>query len=321
MSISADHLTFGIEVECCIKNPSPILVGGYHHGYELRSSQLGSEYAPLDGWNTQNDASISPPVGHFGCEFVSPVLTGREGLTNAFEAVKCIKETVKGKVNSSCGVHVHVGFPGDVKALKRLVHLVACHQKALYAITGTPRRQTSRWCQGIKDDYTPEIEFIESRYHRGLSCSVPGADDRYKILNLQHILSGRRKTVEFRQFSESNNPKKIVAWVRLCLALVERALNGKKPVKWDSKDFKVVDIGCKKGDGFKSFKLLCYKIGWVRGRCYETVNGERIHRTYGGSMDNIPGLPTMWDDRSVLKNLCNKYDEKWAQMIPSAAVA
>jgi hypothetical protein len=312
--MQADQLTFGVEIESYIPRTCPINIGSYHSGRRIHAADYGDEYAPLDRWNTQRDASIQPRSGMTACEFVSPVLSGRDGLKNLWDAVECIKRVCGARVNASCGVHVHVGFPRDPDALKRLVHLVACHEKALYAVSGTPRREHGRWCGGIQQDYSPDITFSMG-YGSNLRCSEPSAEgDRYKLLNLTNMMGGRRNTVEFRLFSESNNRKKVVAWVRLCLALVERALDGKKPVKWFSNDKAVVEKGGKSGPGFKELKFLCYKIGWVRGRCYQIPGDLNSHRTYGGSMMDVDGLPTLIQSKAELKKLAKKYDEKVAEM-------
>lgn len=318
--MTADQLNFGVEVETFVPNDVPFSIYHYHSTSRLHVRNLPVEvqesYRPLEDWSPQNDGSIMPRSGHRPCEFVSPILTGREGLRKLYAAVTCMKTVVRAKVNASCGVHIHVGFPRDPNALKRLVHLVASHEQALYAASGTPRREQGRWCAGIKHDLTPDIQFSMGRSFtgNGISCNQGAAQERYKIINLQGMLGGGRNTVEFRLFSESNNPNKIIAWVRLCLALVEKAINGKRAAKWFHNDKAVVEKGGKGGDGFKALKLLTYKIGWIRGRSFDWVGGQRVHRTWGGDLDNIDGLPSLKASKAVLKKLARKYDEKLAEM-------
>jgi hypothetical protein len=314
---TADQLTFGVEIETVVggrdRPDVPFSIGGYHSRNGIRLD-ADSPFAALNGWGAQYDGSIRIRNGGRACEFVSPVLQGADGLRNLFAAVKCIRHQIRASVNRSCGVHVHIGFPRNADALKRLVHLVATHESALFACSGTPRRENGNWCRGIKNDYSPEIRFsmgASGYYDDGLRCNQGAFNDRYKILNLSNMVNGRN-TVEFRLFSGSTNEKKIMAWVRLCLSIVEKALGGKRAVKWNSNDKAVVNKGGKSGDGFKQVKLLMYKIGWVRGRSFQTVNGEKVHKTWGAALDKIDGLPTLKDDKRALKALARKYDEKIA---------
>lgn len=313
--MTSHELTFGVEIETVVRDV-PFQIGGRHTSYRIREHQF-PELAALDGWSPQRDGSINAGGGYRGCEFVSPILRGKEGLKKLYEGVSCIKNVVRARVNASCGVHVHVGFPKDnPDALKRLVHMVACHERALYASSGTPRREQGSWCHSLKRSHTSDIKFDVDSHYGGhyLRCNQSGTGERYRILNLTNLLGNATMgTVEFRVFSESNNPKKILAWTRLCLALVDRALNTSTPAKWEHNDKALVEKRGKGGEGFKAVKLIAYHLGWVRGRSFVYVNGKRENHAWGGELDGIDGLPTLKQSYAEIKKLARSYDKKVAQ--------
>ncbi|WP_413431514.1 amidoligase family protein [Crateriforma spongiae] len=122
-------------------DPTPI--GGYHNG-------LPVSWLPT-GWKAERDSSIQTLApNRKGCEFVSPVLRGYEGLQSVLTAVDAITAR-GGKVNYSTGIHVTVSFGNDAAALARLISLIGNHERAIYASTGTRRREQNRWAKRIKD--------------------------------------------------------------------------------------------------------------------------------------------------------------------------
>ena len=179
--MTADDLTFGVELEVTIPIAArhEIQVGGYHCGRQIRSLPAG--------WNAQNDSSIHADNGFFGVEIVSPILKGADGL----KQVKAVCEWLQGlnaKVNSSTGFHVHVGFDrSDLPMMKKLVALVARHEKGIYASTGTHRREASIYCQGVRNNEAYRAAFLTGTTSHRL-CN------RYHILNIV----SNQPTVEFR---------------------------------------------------------------------------------------------------------------------------
>ena len=124
---------------CPANDTTPI--GGYHNG-------LPVAWLPT-GWKAERDGSIRTPAGRKPCEFVSPILRGYEGLQNVETAVDAIKER-GARVNESCGLHITVSWNGDAAALARLISLIGNHEKAIYASTGTRRRERNHWAKQIK---------------------------------------------------------------------------------------------------------------------------------------------------------------------------
>ena len=99
--------------------------------------------------------------------------------------------------------------------------IVAYVEKGLYAITGTKNRERGRYCGGVRK-YGNEKD------------AKPNLDrNRYHALNLTNLAHGTKDTVEFRVFSGSLNPVKVIGWIQVCLGLVERALSAKRMPKWN----------------------------------------------------------------------------------------
>lgn len=136
--------------------------------------------------------------------------------------VKILEE--KGhSVNESCGVHVHVGWKRewDAATLARLITQVAYLEKGIYAITGTKSRERGSYCGGVR------------KYGNDKDAKASMDYNRYHLLNLNNLASGRQDTVEFRAFSGSLNPVKIAGWIQICLGVVERALIVSRKAKWN----------------------------------------------------------------------------------------
>lgn len=279
MKTNAANLVFGVEIETHIPaGTTP--VGGYHAGVQV-------PWLP-QGWRAECDGSIRNFNGNRrACEFISPKLRGIAGVQELAKAIKEI-ETRGAKVNATCGVHVTVGFTGDAAALGRLVNIVASFEAALFAMTGTHSRETGSYCRGIK------------QYGDKDRAQRYANNDRYHCLNLRNIGQGR---VEFRIFSGTTNPVKILAWVAICLGMVERAINGTSRDVWDSKN-KIITEAKNKGQG--NLRRLFCRFDWR--------DGTKVIRKWQGAFWHgeavAMGLPTGQQMKAELKRLAKKYDRE-----------
>jgi hypothetical protein len=282
---TVNDLTFGVEIETGIPHGAGINIGGYHSGRTLADFPTRGANGT---WKASSDASITV-ANHTGCEFVSPILKGTDGLENLQLACERIK-ALGAKVNTSTGVHVHVCFPSnDLAALRRLIHLVAHWEAALYATTGTKTREGARWCRSIKTDTAKNCRYVNRNEVNGTFT------DRYRILNVTPLLNGTQPTVEFRCFSGSTNPKKIIAWTMLCLSIVEAALNGSRAKQWDMPETSVArEHG--EGRGEKLVKAMINDL-WVWNGKSRTA-AQFGHATYTHAFA-----------RTQLVKLARKYDE------------
>lgn len=276
--MNAAEITFGVEIETHI--PYGVChVGGHGSGNQV-------PWLPA-GWLADGDPSIRPPRGRQGCEFVSPVLKGAEGLRQLVEVVAEIKRR-GGKVNDSCGIHVHVGFDKrNTKAVERLLSLVANHEKAIYAVTGTKNRERgvgSRygtcWCQSVK-------QFGNAR--NALNSSRGPAHYRYNVVNL----TSDNPTAEFRAFSGSLNATKIVGYVRLCVGLAQKAATMKRACKFDAGPSR---FNRRFKEGRAEVARVFTSLKWFGGSPLGVVEG--------------PGIPSIKATKKIMRELANQYDRQ-----------
>jgi len=273
--MNANDLTFGIEIETTIP-AGRIPVGSY---------RVGTQVADLPpGWRAKYDGSIAAGRGRQGCEFVSPILQGAAGIRQVIEVVEKLKQ-LGAKVNASTGVHVHVGWNGTAKALARLVTLVANFEKAIFASTGTKRRETGDWCRGLQ------------RHGSCDRAAVQSQQNRYHVLNLSNLATGRTQTVEFRAFAGSLNALKLVSYIRLCVGLVERAHKVARATNFTAKKPVATSPIHRNGEGQTELTRLFYQLGWTKGRVSHTHGDLTCDRA-----------PTIKQSKKELMRLAKKYD-------------
>lgn len=241
--ITANDLTYGIEIELTLPYGCGVDVGAYH---------VGTQVAGLpDGWKAMRDSSISAGPNHYGAEIVSPVLKGNDGIRQIKTVLAWLRE--KGaRINNSTGFHVHVGWTDTGKGLDRLVALVARHEKGFFAATGTKRRENANWCRPIANDVNFTDRFKDKR--RGATI----LSNRYFSLNLRNFAYGNKPTVEFRLFAGTLNTTKVLGYVSLCLGIVEKALGAAKPITWE----RAGEYRHAKGEGANELCFLMKQLGW-----------------------------------------------------------
>ena len=283
--MNVNEIAFGIEFETTLPNSDTTPIGPYHGGYQV-------PWLP-DGWRAERDSSIRPEtMDRKGCEFVSPKLRGIEGLKQVEEAIDAI--SARGaRVNASCGLHVTIEWNGDAAALARLISLVGNHERAIFASTGTRRRE--------RTTYTKQIKQYGDKDRAKNRCEA----DRYHLLNLTHLARGKNR-IEFRAFAGTLNKTKVLGYLMMCLGLVELALTTRRCADWDyAKKAGTKSCWDRPGAGIGETELnrLFYRLGWTKG----WYKGELRNKTYGeiageGSQRDWKGIKTK------LLDLARKYD-------------
>ena len=205
--MNANEICFGIEFETTLPASDTTPIGPYHNGTQV-------PWLP-QGWKAERDGSICPEsLCRKGCEFVSPKLCGYGGLKEIENAIDAINAR-QAKVNGSCGLHISITFIGDAAALARLISLVGNHEKAIFASTGSRKREHAVYTKTIK--HYGDKDIAKTR------CE----SDRYHHLNLTHLAQGKNR-IEFRAFAGTLNKTKVVGYLMMVLGLVELALNTKR---------------------------------------------------------------------------------------------
>jgi hypothetical protein len=184
------------------------------------------------------------------------------------------------RVNRSTGLHVHVGVNRSPETLKRVVTAVANFEKAVYAATGTHAREQGHYCRPIQS----------SDDHREGRLAYVG---RYHVLNV----ATQRPTVEFRAFAGTTSFAKIVAYVRLAVGMVEKALDLKRLPAWVAPEPCETSPIKRGGRGLTELNRLFYWLGWTKGR---------VAQPFG--MVGAGEGPTVAEMKDELVRLARKYD-------------
>jgi hypothetical protein len=244
--MNASQIAFGIEFETTLPASDPTPVGPYHAGYQVA-------WLP-QGWKAERDGSIRAVPGRKACEFVSPKLRGAEGVAEVERAIDAINAR-GAKVNDTCGLHITIEWNGDAAALARLISLVGNHEKAIFASTGTRRREQTV--------YSKQIKLYGDKDRAKQRCEA----DRYHLLNLTHLARGRNR-IEFRAFAGTTNKTKVLGYLMMVLGLVELALNTKRCAEWDYAKREGTRSCWDRpgaGQGETELNRLFYRLGWTKG--------------------------------------------------------
>lgn len=197
---------FGIEIEHTNRlNHSAIATALASSGVNVDFSVTGQYRSHgYRGWQVKHDGSIRT-TREFpnAIELVSPPLPFSElGRDAVQKALDVIAET--GRVNRSCGFHVHIEASDLNQAqIARLVRFFESWKKVLLSYVSASRRG-NHYCK-----------------------PMASRTDRYVALNLcPFSVYG---TVEFRLHQSTLNVNKVLAFVALCVNIVEHA-KGTKPI-------------------------------------------------------------------------------------------
>jgi len=282
--MNANEIAFGIEFETTLPSTDNTPIGPYHSGYQV-------PWLPT-GWKAERDGSIRPEnTSRKGCEFVSPILKGAEGVRQIENAIDQINAR-GGRVNASCGLHITVSWNGDAAALARLISLVGNHERAIYASTGTRKREQMMYAKRIK------------QYGNKDNAKSRCESDRYHLLNLTHLTRGKNR-IEFRAFGGTLNKTKVVGYLMMVLGLVELALNTKRCSEWDYiKKEGTKSCWDRPGAGLGETELnrLFYRLGWTKG----WYKGALRDKVYGEvACETKPEWKTI---KTKLLELARKYD-------------
>jgi hypothetical protein len=303
-STKAEEYTIGVEIECLIPSREVrrlgIQIGSYHHGCPLP--------APFPaGWTAERDGSLrTDRRGYVPVEIVSPVLRGRAGIEQVKEVAKILKG-LGATVNSTCGFHVHIGaasvagsdHAAQAEWVSKLLYQTAMHEQALYASTGTRRRENGHYARSIKeqrrlaDDVrkapkTRKAERLRDRLYYSA---------RYSVLNLTNLFT-HKPTVEFRYAAGTVEWVKMLGHIQTCLALAERATEQAK-LDWDG--IASERTYHQNGTGARALDRFFYLTGWTKGR---RDVGKPVVQMAGWIAD----LADLNAVKRELKRLARKYD-------------
>lgn len=208
--------TFGVEIECNMpryrfedvasRDNVPYEFEGYNHNDNR------------DHFKFVSDSSISRTLGREGepIECVSPILNGNKSGFDKLEACCNALNEAGAYVNTSTGLHVHIG--ASELSDEQYVNVFKNYQKLQKVISSflAPSRRDAYYCKPI-DGYDFSYCHTPSAVR-----SVMGYN-RYHSVNAESFV--RHHTIEFRQHQGSTNFTKIKMWVTFLSKLVAYSMN------------------------------------------------------------------------------------------------
>jgi putative amidoligase enzyme len=258
--------TFGVEIELYNVSRSRLVAEMNNAGFLC--SDAGYTHATTSYWKVVTDSSVKG-IGAVsgreveGCELVSPVLKGEEGL-KTLAAVFALLNRLHARVNTTCGFHVHVGADGmDLTSFRKLAQVYVKYEAAIDQMVRSADRRAfgNTYCKSLRawDNPLGVIAQIEKcdTIEQIIGVVNPdnghGTHDRYRKLNLTAFW--RHNTVEFRQKEGTMNALEAINWVRFCVSLVDGSVTRLPGFTHRCWSMKVTPTGADKWE-----KLFCRYI-------------------------------------------------------------
>lgn len=221
----------------------------------------GYNHTTRSYWKIVPDGSVQD-----GFEVVSPVLQGEEGLEQ-LRAVTTALDDMGGRVDRSCGFHVHFDAADlSVEHVRAIVLRYAAHEAEIDGFMPASRRgDANHYCQSVRA-LAQSVGFRNATTLRELVAAQPG---RYFKVNLQSYYA--HGTVEFRQHSGTLNAPKAVNWVRLLEAFIAEsksrvdapaAAPAVTPVPAFGLRGVSADLAAMFAQGPVTLQAMCERFGW-----------------------------------------------------------
>ena len=209
--------SFGVEIEAFGVTRAALLAELRAQGLDAQDESYNHSTRPH--WKIVGDSSVE---GTNGFELVSPVLRGLEGLADLERACRALR-LCGAQVNSSCGLHVHLGAADlPIEAMRQLVRNYLVLETSIDQVMPAGRRaDANTYCQGLlRGRALAEAEraILAATTAQELSTAANGGS-RYHKVNMQSFF--RQGTIEFRQHSGSTDYEKISFWVKFLANLVD----------------------------------------------------------------------------------------------------
>lgn len=196
---------FGLEIETISKEDHVLLadIALGILGSKVDTQNHSYHSHDINRWGFEQDGSLFGRDGvPYGVEIISPPLKIHE-LGDLKKLLKAFKGKIK--VNSSCGLHVHVEI-NSVASIKNVLKIWSKFEDTILKTFPVSRRN---------NHYAQPINSLSRRTM--LSTNY----QRYYMINCRPYIS--QGTIEFRGHSGTVNYHKIKRWLLFCLAIIERA--------------------------------------------------------------------------------------------------
>ncbi len=216
---------------------SPVHYGGAYGAWTVKDPE-GKEWKLMSDGSIRPERKISSGYGptknrQYSVEMVTPKLTYAE-LPKFQECVRRVRRA-GAKVNSSCGLHVHVDASNhNRQSLKNLTGIMYSKEDILFKALQVNEARAERWCKKVREpmlkkarelssDETLDLTQLEKIWYEGDVDSRSHCNwTRYYALNLHSVFY--RGTVEWRCFNSTLHAGRAAAYVNLCLAISAQAI-------------------------------------------------------------------------------------------------
>ncbi|KAI9714931.1 MAG: hypothetical protein M1812_006244 [Candelaria pacifica] len=190
------------------------------------------------GWLITDDSTITPPRMppqdaqdwvYVGAELASPVLPfNTDSLNEITNVVNFLASKYPISTNESCGFHVHVGnstngFP--LQTLKSFYTIAATYERQIQSIH-PPHRLNNFFCTAISSLLPNMLTSAKA----AIIAEASTVDDfvklltnpsgRYTAYNLNGLVNGPYRTIEFRQHAGTTNVAAVTNWVQFVVGLI-----------------------------------------------------------------------------------------------------
>jgi hypothetical protein len=147
------------------------------HFLDLCKSYKMDIGADRNSWHFEQDSSVrGKGHTHYGAELTSPILSGIEGLLQAYRAFQFLCHIDGIDIDNSCGLHVHHGVDVEkygCKELRQLVRIVHEYEDQFYLLIPGDR-QNAQTCRPMEIDVQAFLDICE--------CDLKTEDCRIKKL-------------------------------------------------------------------------------------------------------------------------------------------
>lgn len=239
---------FGIEIEMTglTRYSAANIIAKHFESEANREHDYYDTYTVKDQegrkWKVMFDSSISAyrgrtrtPDSEYKVEVVSPICN--------YEDIDTIQEITRklrkghAKVNSSCGIHIHVDASRhDARSLRNITNIMYSKEDLIYKALQINVSREHRYCKKVDESFLeklnkakPEsLDQVKNIWYNGATYrSQEHYDDsRYHALNLHSVFS--KGTIEFRLFNGTLHAGEIKSYIQFCLAISNQALTQKK---------------------------------------------------------------------------------------------
>ena len=212
-------------------------VGGTYDKYIIEDNRGRDWEVIYDSSIVSRNSSGNPASTLYQCELVTPVCDYSD-INDIQEIVRQLRGA-KARVNSSCGLHVHVdGKDHTAKSLRNLINIVYSKEDMMANALQIDPSRLARWCRKVDSDFLVklnelptsrlQIEKIKELWYEGRPSRACNHYDvsRYRMANLHSYFQG--KGVEFRCFNSTLHAGKVKAYIQFCLAISAQAINQRK---------------------------------------------------------------------------------------------